>query len=86
MIGCGLMKKKIKKNKEYKRLKSSALSFLANVPDENLSSLAGIQDTMNQFLNSQGLPSVGIPGLGVSSDYVPETRSFEEIENDLKSL
>lgn len=76
---------KIKKNKEYKRLLAAAKDMLFDVSDEELSTVAGIQKTMNRFLNAQGLPSVGFPGVGVP-DRDPERRSFEDIENELSDL
>lgn len=73
----------MKKRKTFKRLKKSAIEYLDQISDEDLSSLAGMQKTMNQFLASQGLPPVGIPG--VSDPVIPgvENRSFDEVSDDL---
>lgn len=76
---------KMKKNKQYLKMLASAKDMLSVVPDSELSSLAGIQDTMNKFLETQGLPPVGIPGVGVP-DRQPDRRSYEEIENELSDL
>lgn len=64
---------------------AAAKEMLLDVSDEELSTVAGIQKTMNQFLNAQGLPSVGLPGVSIP-DRDPERRSFEAIENELSDL
>lgn len=76
---------KMKKNKEYKKLLAAAKEMLSDVSDEDLSTVAGIQKTMNQFLNAQGLPSVGLPGVTIPVRDL-ERRSFEDIENELSDL
>lgn len=73
----------MKKKKVLKQFVKMAKSFLDDVPDDQISTVPGLQDTMNQFLQSAGLPPVSIPGVSGVSDVAPETRSYEEIENEL---
>lgn len=75
----------MKKKKIYNTFLKAAKDMLSDVPDSELSTVAGIQETMNKFLETQGLPPVGLPGVGVL-DRQPDRRSYEEIENELSDL
>lgn len=76
----------MKNKKIYKQMFQKAKEMLLDVSDEDLNSFEGMQNTMNQFLVSQGLPAVGIPGVGSSDSYVPDRRSFDEISDELSDF